>query len=1082
MKIFAVSVFLACFLVSNVAAETVFQSTFTAADGTSVVSLPEWSDVASAGSTKTVDNNQAKFAISGTGWIYSSVRANATFDFVDVPGVLRFEYTITKMTDTTRSTTDNATSRLWLTNSSGWNDSGWNMLGEKMCWDMTWHRNASSPTADFKFSIVNRYATDPSPDTGVAVFSTTTIGMAMDGGCQVKLALEIRNDVNRNDVRVGYQIYNSGSWGAWGYSGWFDPTDANGSLGLNANPSNLSAFSSTWKSNWRKSTYFYTEQYRPSNRNSTVWIDDVSVTGDANSVLSVPAIYLNLSDASSLINTALADFTRCFKAISGSDLGSTPKPGFKPLRKSYIGASTNAGSSDPLKPQDYIVEVNDTSIVIKATTDLGISNGLYDILDRWGCRWIMPYNSGEVLPDRGTVLNLPVGVTRKHIMDTSPNPAATDGPQGTWYFRNRVARWGGWWTAQHYWLYAVPPATYFATHPEYYALIAGQRRATQLCTSNPAVVSLMINAAKAWFAANPDSPCFPMDPADNLDFCQCANCKALDPPGYMSDGQQSRTNRVVILANAVADAIKNDYPGKQVGFYAYSSHYDLPVGVNLHPNISVGLTRFGPCLLHLKPNPECASCQDWWNLLGQWQGICSNVNVYEYLPIYWTGMLPCPLYLEHGYAIKEQYKRGVNGLLFDRLWCYATNLPVYYMGLRMMTDANLVPEQVLTDMCYKFFGPAGQAMNDYYLTLAQVSQYMHINEAPMGGSAWGYERMFTPQMMTTARTLLNQAIALTQNDSTLSTRVQLVNQGQIYLEDYLAGMWSAQNGLYDECIAAFGRVNQDIDAIYTIGAISGSDANDAKRRMNTAKMKSLAEYFPDRLGFIRTWQILGPLNNDTCDATYYSPMFPSNIFSGNVTVCQPATLVGGKVIGWRGYTSPEGLVDFSDALPDPKPEWYFSSAHAAVTVTVPSARQVQFRMDSFFPFIVYVNGVSVYSRLWPNADSPDNCIATVNLPAGNSTVIFKSSQTCPPSYAFKWGFYFRITDLNGNLIPNLQTSICQNPVASKCSQVWSYGYGLRSDINKDCRVNFADFALMAADWLKCLSADWLKCNDPAGCN
>lgn len=74
----------------------------------------------------------------------------------------------------------------------------------------------------------------------------------------------------------------------------------------------------------------------------------------------------------------------------------------------------------------------------------------------------------------------------------------------------------------------VPPATYFDSHPEYYALVNGKRQTTQLCTSNPDVVRLSIEHINAYFDANPQATSYSLCPDDNKDFCECANCTALD--------------------------------------------------------------------------------------------------------------------------------------------------------------------------------------------------------------------------------------------------------------------------------------------------------------------------------------------------------------------------------------------------------------------------------------------------------------------------------------------------------------------------------------------------------------------------
>ena len=48
-----------------------------------------------------------------------------------------------------------------------------------------------------------------------------------------------------------------------------------------------------------------------------------------------------------------------------------------------------------------------------------------------------------------------------------------------------------------------------------------------------------------------------------------------------------------------------------------------------------------------------------------------------------------------------------------------------------------------------------------------------------------------------------------------------------------------------------------------------------------------------------------------------------------------------------------------------------------------------------------------------------------------------------------------------------------------CQQVITeYGLTLLTDLNKDCRVDLADFAMMAADWVRCYDPQQAGCENP----
>ncbi len=130
----------------------------------------------------------------------------------------------------------------------------------------------------------------------------------------------------------------------------------------------------------------------------------------------------------------------------------------------------------------------------------------------------------------------------------------------------------------------------------------------------------------------------------------------------------------------------------------------------------------------------------------------------------------------------------------------------------------------------------------------------------------------------------------------------------------------------------------------------------------------------------------------------------------------------GQKARWRSYLSPGGFVSFEKAFEKDPRSWRFSTAFAATRVRSEKAQRVQFRMDSFNGFRVYLNGQQVYERPGLDADSPDKRIVNIDLPAGESTILIKVGQSFE-GVGFHWGFYFRITDLAGNAVQSVQYSL-----------------------------------------------------------
>ena len=756
-------------------------------------------------------------------------------------------------------------------------------------------------------------------------------------------------------------------------------------------------------------------------------------------VVVLPGCYLSLHDqvAGEHIDAAIADLRRCYELVHGRAIPEGPGQGRVQLAFEQLTDSVNAALDVPVGEADFHLDVRPDGVTIFATTQLGWANGIYTLMDRWGVRWILPGVFGECLPDASAVLTLPVGA--KTIQMASSAQGLTVGShkdwpeKKQWARRNRMGKLRHF-TGRHFWLSVVDPKIYFdkvnhpeTYHPEYFALIGGERVATQPCTTHPDVIKLFIEAARERFDRGSFYATFPIDPEDNIAFCQCARCRALDPKVPMDDGQMCMTNRVATLANAVAAALEDDYPDRKIAFYSYWTHTRAPEGMALHPNVSVSVCRSNACKLHLLPNDRCPTCSKWWDILASWQAVCSDIRTYEYVPISWIGKLPCPLYLEHSASLAEQFRRGVVGSYSDNgRWTGGgfagtrTNFPLFYMEMRTKADASMSPEAMLADMCEKFFGPAALAMERHHLVLAGVTdKYFPNRQRGVGATAWGYEALFDKEMIAQARAAMDRAKIDAVGAGIYQERVDYTEKGFIYLEDYLDGMWAAKEGRFDDFLAAFDRVDDDI----TVLADGDKDfkfcSADARYRMKAPKLKSQAKYFPDSLGFVRAWTLLGPFNNDTLDAHIDPDCFPKSLFT-QAAAGKPVVLADGTEMPCLFYDSPEGLIDFEVAFDTGTNR--FSWGYAAVKVTVPTARKARILLGTFYPYRLYLNSHQVHQRLGLNGDTPDRESVIVKLPAGTSTLVFKSSQTAPSSYSYRWGFYLRITGTDGNLMDDMTCS------------------------------------------------------------
>ncbi|MBN4061151.1 DUF4838 domain-containing protein [bacterium AH-315-I18] len=939
----------------------------------------------------------------------------------------RFECRIVKLEDTSNAMSANARVSLIASTNSNFSKNPFAEAGEKVAWHCVW--NQLGKTLDFNLDVAN--VPYYGPGYGPFIFGKLQVKAPdFNKDSSIRMLLEMRGG-QKGNLRGGYIIDDQPAV----YTQWFDPSKA----GVDTTNPGVSdkkgsqAWTASWQKTWENKTAFYVAGYHAKGRVSTASLEDIYVTRGGKKVFSGQASDEEMENAElgpwrlcPTKGTAMVQYgTLSLKPApggwnrvmlqamqvgnSGSKRGATS--GLIPLRlelKKYpVGANPYGVSPrDVSLMQGFSIQADDKAIVLRACTEVGLGNALYYMLDYWGCRWVMPGKMGECIPKHAS-LTFPRGVT-----NFSPRNHASFDRQSRRWGRRNMLRWKYGISAQHYWFYALPPKTHFKTHPKWYSLIAGKREPRQLCTSNPEVIAAMTEAGKKYLRKYPQATSFPMDPQDNPDFCQCAPCVALDPPGNITfHGDEVVTDRVFIFANAVAKGIAEEFPNRYVALLAYMTHLKPPVNVRPADNVIVGLARSsGYCLLHLVPQEGCNTSQ-FEKMIEAWSVLTPNLYLYEYDPISWTGALPSPLYMEMMKFNKRIFKNERVRASFSDLTSTNRDASTYinaYLAMRMKIDPSKDPDAVLRDMCEAFFGPAAKLMEQYYRELAKVTDFTHLGHAGVSFGLAFYHEMFDPKRVHAARGLLDQAIAMNPEKSIYQDRIHMVDMSQRYLEAYLSGVWYSQANKYSQAVASFDLMDQLIDEMAEAKFLR---AGDTKHRAKTMRLKSLANYFPKKMGFFTNWQLLGPFDNsDRNAARNREPFEPVQSITGS------ATLANGTTATWRNYTSPGGFLSLEKALTSVKNKPRVSYLFAGTTYYAQKTVRARLKMDSFNPFVVYVNGKQVYSRLGVDADCPDKRQVDVTMNKGKNTIVFKLCQLKVRPDSFPWGLYARIVPDGANTV------------------------------------------------------------------
>ncbi len=295
----------------------------------------------------------------------------------------------------------------------------------------------------------------------------------------------------------------------------------------------------------------------------------------------------------------------------------------------------------------YTVVSDSKSIVINGTGNKGTINGVYAFLEKYcGCHW---YETEVIVIPEKPNLEIPSGINDSYTQffeytetDTNssrdPEFSLANGLVGAVY-RSFTEEQGGGVGYIGQFAHTMTTVfckseTYFAEHPEYFALRNGKRTPNQLCLTNPDVIDVVTSEVLAKLEAehNPkaDIQIVSLTQHDNFDFCQCKNCKAIDE----ANGSQSGT--MITFVNEVARRVKasGNYDNVVFDTFAYQYTRKPPSQVRPREDVVVRLCSIECCFGHTLDDAGCELNADFMNDLKEWGKICNRIYIWDYVNNY----------------------------------------------------------------------------------------------------------------------------------------------------------------------------------------------------------------------------------------------------------------------------------------------------------------------------------------------------------------------------------------------------------------------------------------------------------------
>ena len=421
----------------------------------------------------------------------------------------------------------------------------------------------------------------------------------------------------------------------------------------------------------------------------------------------------------------VAELQRYLKRISGTELPvGRSQPGAHGV---FVGLASDfpwllVTNVAQLGGEGFILKSDGTNLFLLAHEALGVQQAVTTFLHALGCRWYFPGPTWEVVPRRRTLTgawdqrSVPSFPMQRKIWYGFGTYRPCEQEFDVWERHNRM---GGPVTISiGHTSHGLDFKTDFEQHPDWFALVGGQRKPTKPCYSHPAVVERAIRYALA--QAGSGATMISMTPPDGLGYCECDRCFAVfqGAKPYAAYGSffAKRPDGVVVnvtsetlfhFINQVAAAVAEKFPATWIGCYAYSA-YSHPPSFPLHAKVFVQTTT-----AFRRTGLTQEEQLDGWSARTAQTGIRDYYSVYQWDWDYPSAGKLAPATLQK--ELQFFHRKGVTSLNAEASNNWGPRGLGYYLAVQLLWDVNADVPSLLQDFYEQAFGPAARVMERYYV-------------------------------------------------------------------------------------------------------------------------------------------------------------------------------------------------------------------------------------------------------------------------------------------------------------------------------------------------------------------------------
>lgn len=379
-------------------------------------------------------------------------------------------------------------------------------------------------------------------------------------------------------------------------------------------------------------------------------------------------------DATPAERRGAEEFQRFVEQMSGARLPVETEPVSGQGPFVFVGRSRALEALQPgidfagLGPEDFALKTVGHHLAIAGGRPRGTMYGVSSLLEQLGCRWFT--RDVIQIPRRLTLVLPNIDEVQRPAFEMRW-PGITEAVAQEWAARNKLngaglpldASTGGRVECApcgHSFHTLIPPAKFFVSHPEYFALVDGRRHVNgQLCLTNPAVVRAGVEQIRAWLRERPETSLVGVCQEDWGGWCECDQCRRVE-----QEEGGAHSGPIVRFVNALAEAISREYPQTRILTYAYQYSEAAPTRTAPHPNVRIQLAPISACIGH--PAGACPRNRKLLlDNLSAWTRLGRRVYMYGYATNFAHYLYPLPDFERLAGDLPHFERLGVTGIYYE---------------------------------------------------------------------------------------------------------------------------------------------------------------------------------------------------------------------------------------------------------------------------------------------------------------------------------------------------------------------------------------------------------------------------------